>query len=73
METRDTADWMVIASERRGPDREVTRLIERIRGLVAEQERLEASPQRERREANRREIDALQNRLANLVKRRLNR
>ena len=73
METRDTADWMARASERRGADREVTRLIERIRGLVAEQERLEVSQEREQREANRREIDALQNRLADLVKRDLSR
>jgi hypothetical protein len=73
MKTRDTTDWMARASERRGADREVTRLIERIRGLVNEQKRLEASPQRQRREANRREIAALQNRLANLVRRDLSR
>jgi hypothetical protein len=71
MESQAMAEWVAFASERRGPDGEVTRLIDRIRDLVAEQERLESSTEGERREAKRREIDQLQNQLATLVKREL--
>jgi hypothetical protein len=47
------------------------RLLDRIRRLVAEQERLDGTGNRERREANRREIARLQSRLANVMRHRL--
>jgi hypothetical protein len=50
---------------------QVRRLLERIRRLVAEQERLAGSGNRDRREANRREIARLQSRLADVMKHRL--
>lgn len=50
---------------------QVRRLLDRIRRLVAEQERLAGSGNRERREANRREIARLQARLADVMRRRL--
>jgi hypothetical protein len=50
---------------------QVRRLLDRIRRLVAEQERLAGSGNRERREANRREIARLQSRLADVMRRRL--
>jgi hypothetical protein len=71
MERRDTGDSMVFVSEWRRSDPEVTRLIDRIRKLVAEQRRTDGRPESERREANRREIDRLQRRLAIAVKREL--
>jgi hypothetical protein len=57
--------------QRRRADDEVADLIDRIRGLVAEQRRLDGSAERERREAYGREIDRLQDRLAIAVKREL--
>jgi hypothetical protein len=53
----------------RRPSHEITRLIDRIRELVAEQRRLSATS--ELREARRLEIARLQRRLAILVKREL--
>ena len=50
---------------------QVKRLLDRIRRLVAEQERLAGSGNRERREANRREIARLQSRLADVMRHRL--
>ena len=50
---------------------QVRRLLDRIRRLVAEQERLAGSGSRERREANRREIARLQSRLADVMRNRL--
>ena len=50
---------------------QVKRLLDRIRRLVAEQERLTGSGNRARREANRREIARLQARLANVMQHRL--
>jgi hypothetical protein len=50
---------------------QVRRLLDRIRRLVAEQERLAGSGSRERREANRREIARLQSRLADVMRHRL--
>jgi hypothetical protein len=50
---------------------QVRRLLDRIRRLVAEQELLAGSGNRERREANRREIARLQTRLADVMKHRL--
>jgi hypothetical protein len=50
---------------------QVRRLLDRIRRLVAEQERLAGSGNRARREANRREIARLQARLADVMRRRL--
>jgi hypothetical protein len=50
---------------------EVTRLIDRIRKLVAEQRLLDRGASRELREARRLEIARLQRRLATLVKREL--
>lgn len=50
---------------------QVRRLLDRIRRLVAEQERLTGSGNRKRREANRREIARLQSRLAEVMKHRL--
>jgi hypothetical protein len=50
---------------------QVRRLLDRIRRLVAEQERLAGTANRERREANRREIARLQMRLAQATKRQL--
>ena len=54
------------------PGRQVARLIDRIRKLVAEQRRLDDDDgERRRRDANRREIARLKWRLANAVKREL--
>ena len=51
---------------------QVTRLIDRIRKLVAEQRRLDEGDREDRRrDANRREIARLKWRLANAVKREL--
>jgi hypothetical protein len=50
---------------------EVTRLIDRLRRLVAEQRRLEDDGSSELREAKMIEIDRLQQRLATVVKREL--
>jgi hypothetical protein len=50
---------------------QVRRLLDRIRRLVAEQERLAGRSNRERREANRREIARLQARLAEVMRHRL--
>jgi hypothetical protein len=50
---------------------QVTRLIDRIRKLVAEQRRLDDDGEDRRRDANRREIARLKWRLANAVKREL--
>jgi hypothetical protein len=50
---------------------EVTRLIHRLRRLVAEQRRLEDDGSSELREANMIEINRLQQRLATAVKREL--
>jgi hypothetical protein len=50
---------------------QVRRLLDRIRRLVAEQERLAGTANRDRREANRREIARLQTRLAQAMKRQL--
>jgi hypothetical protein len=57
----------------RRPSPEVTSLIERLRKLVAERRRLEQrrDASRELLERRRREIERLQQRLANLVKREL--
>jgi hypothetical protein len=56
----------------RQPGPEVTRLIERLRKLVAERRRLEARrASRELLERRRREIERLQERLAALVRREL--
>jgi hypothetical protein len=56
----------------RTPSTQVTRLIARIKKLVAEQRRLdEDGEDRRRRDANRREIARLKWRLANAVKREL--
>jgi hypothetical protein len=56
----------------RTPSTQVTRLIDRIKKLVAEQRRLdEDGKDRRRRDANRREIARLKWRLANAVKREL--
>jgi hypothetical protein len=71
MEKRDACDGLVFASERRRSDDEVAHLIHRIRRLVAEQRQLERRPELKRREANRRETDRLQDRLASAVKRGL--
>jgi hypothetical protein len=73
MEKWDTPDSAVLAAGRRGSDDEVAHLIDRIKRLVAQQRRLDGSPESERREANRREIDRLQDRLALAVKRELER
>jgi hypothetical protein len=54
-------------------DREVTRLIDRVRELVAERQRLDGGPASQRREANRRELDRLQRQLAMAVRRELSR
>jgi hypothetical protein len=54
------------------PGRQVVRLIDRIKKLVAEQRRLEDDDREDRRrDANRREIARLKWRLANAVKREL--
>ena len=50
---------------------QVIRLLDRIRELVAEQRRLGGRANRERVEANRREINRLQWRLANVLRRDL--
>jgi hypothetical protein len=52
------------------PSPQVTQLIDRIRSLVAEKRRLDGSSSR-RRGAIRLEIERLQERLANLVRREL--
>jgi hypothetical protein len=71
MQKRDTDDSGAFGSERRRSDDEVAHLIDRIRRRVADQRRIEESPERERRDANKREIERLQDRLANAVKRGL--
>ena len=71
MERQDTGDSVVFTPKRLRSDPEVTRLIDRIRKLVAEQRRLQGGPKSKRREANRREIDRLQRQLAITVKREL--
>jgi hypothetical protein len=53
------------------PSPQVTQLIDRIRSLVAEKRRLDGSSSCGRREAIRLEIERLQERLANLVRREL--
>jgi hypothetical protein len=58
---------------RRRADGEVTRLIDRIRELVADQRRLDGDSESERREINRREIARLRDRLAIAVRRELGR
>jgi hypothetical protein len=73
MKQHDTGHSLVFGSERRRSDDEVADLMDRIRTLVAEQSRLEGTPDRERREANRRELDRLQDRLAIAVRRVLTR
>ena len=50
---------------------QVKRLLDRIRRLGAEQERLAVKGNRDRREANRREIARLQSRLADVMRHRL--
>ena len=57
------------AEGRPGP--QVVRLIDRIKKLVAEQQRLDDDGEDRRRDANRREIARLKWRLANAVKREL--
>ena len=57
--------------ERRQSSTEVTRLIDRIRKLVAEKQRLEHREGSDRAAANTREIARLQRRLAMVVKREL--
>ena len=64
-------DGVDFASERRRSDPEITRLTDRIRRPVAEQQRLEDSPESERRDANTRERDRRQRRLATAVNRGL--
>ena len=58
---------------RRRSDGEVTRLIDRIRELVADQQGLDGNSGSERREINQREIARLQDRLAIAVRRELGR
>ena len=54
------------------PSPQVTRLLDRIKKLVAEQRRLDEDDREDRRrDANRREIARLKWRLANVVKREL--
>ncbi len=50
---------------------QIIRLVDRIRTLVSERRALEASGQPDRVEAKRREIERLQWRLANVVRREL--
>ena len=71
MQMRYRGEGAVLASERGRADDEVARLMHRIRRLVAEQRRLDGSPESEDGEANRREIERLQDRLAIAVKRDL--
>jgi hypothetical protein len=59
------------ASRRRRSDDEVAVLIDRIKTLVAEQQRIGDSPENGLSQAKRRELDRLRERLANAVKRRL--
>ena len=71
-EGRAAGDSVVFMSKRRrSDDDQVTRMIDRIRKLVAKQRRLDEDPESEPREANRREIARLQLRLAAVVKSRL--
>lgn len=53
------------------PSPQVKRLLDRIRKLVAEQERLARSARRDRLEANRREVARLKTRLAHVIRREL--
>lgn len=55
----------------RRPSNEITSLIDRIKELVAEHSRVEMSASTELLETYRREIERLQRRLAQLVKREL--
>jgi hypothetical protein len=55
-----------VTNDRRA-NREVSRLLHRLRTLVAEQRRLDGRPL----QANRREVSRLQRRLASVVKRQL--
>jgi hypothetical protein len=71
MERRNTGDGLIFGSERGRSDSEVSRLIDRIKTLVAEQWQLEGSPDTGQLEANRREITRLQRQLAIAVKREL--
>jgi hypothetical protein len=71
MQKRNAADSVVFGSKRPRSEDEVAHLIDRIRTLVAQQRRLEASPDSEGHEANRREIDRLRERLAIAVKQEL--
>jgi hypothetical protein len=71
MQKRKAADSVVFASKRSRSDDEVAHLIDRIRTLVAQQRRLEASPDSEGHEDNKREIDRLRERLAIAVKHEL--
>ena len=73
MKKRDAPSSVLYGSERRRSDDDVAHLIDRIRTLVTEQRRLDASPKSERREGSSREIEHLQERLANAVKRELRR
>jgi hypothetical protein len=73
MQSRDAADSAVFGSKRHRSGDEVAHLIDRVRTLVAQQKRLEASPDSKRREANQREIDRLRERLAAAVKDELRR
>jgi hypothetical protein len=56
---------------RHRPDSQVPTLIERIRKLVAEQRRLEKNGSGDGVEEKRREVERLQTRLANAVRREL--
>ena len=72
MERRNTGGtaWSS-APSRVARDSEVSRLIDRIKTLVAEQWQLEGGPDTGQLEANRREITRLQRQLAIAVKREL--
>ena len=71
LEGRVTGGSLEPMSKDGGSSHEVTRLIDRIRTLVAEQRRLDGRASSEQREAKRLEIARLQVRLATLVKREL--
>jgi len=71
MEKPDRAGGVFHTAEGRRSDDEVAHLMTRIRSLVAEQRRLDASAELDRHEANAREIDRLQDRLVIAVKREL--
>jgi hypothetical protein len=71
LERRVAAGSLGGVSLPRRPSAEVTRLIDRIRELVAERRRLEGRVSGELLERYRVEIERLQQRLANMVKREL--